>query len=136
MNHTVFLGLGSNQGDRMANMMAAIDAIGGLGTVEAVSGFMESEPWGYESDSTYLNAALRLRTELEPLALLGATQEIERQLGRTQKTGSDRVYRDRPIDIDILTYDDLEISLPNLVIPHPLMRQRPFVMKPLGEIGF
>lgn len=135
MTHTAYLGLGGNQGDRHANMQMAIEEIRKLGTVEAVSSFIVTEPWGYDSPNAYLNAALRLNTDLDPMSLLDATQDIELRMGRTVKTGSDGVYHDRPIDIDILLYDNLSLDTPRLKIPHPLMHQRDFVMQPLAEIA-
>lgn len=104
-----------------------------VGDVLALSGFYETEPWGFQSDNTFLNAALRLDTILSPLELLDATQQIEREMGRTQK--SNGAYHDRIIDIDILLYDDLVLQTPELTLPHPLMHERRFVMEPLAEIA-
>ena len=104
-----------------------------VGDVLALSGFYETEPWGFRSDNTFLNAALQLETALPPLELLAATQAIELEMGRTQK--SDGTYHDRIIDIDILLYDDLVMQTPALTIPHPLMHERLFVMEPLSEIA-
>lgn len=104
-----------------------------VGDVLALSGFYETEPWGFQSDNTFLNAALQLHTLLPPLQLLYATQEIEKEMGRKQK--SNGVYHDRIIDIDILLYDDLILQTPELVLPHPLMHERGFVLEPLVEIA-
>lgn len=104
-----------------------------VGDVLALSGFYETEPWGFQSDNTFLNAALQLETGLPPLELLKATQDIELEMGRTQK--SNGVYHDRIIDIDILLYDDLILQTPELTLPHPLMHERQFVMEPLAEIA-
>lgn len=103
------------------------------GDVLALSGFYETEPWGFRSENTFLNGALQLETSLSPLELLKATQQIEVNMGRTQK--SNGVYHDRIIDIDILLYDDLVMQSPELTLPHPLMHQRSFVMEPLAEIA-
>lgn len=103
------------------------------GDVLALSGFYETEPWGFRSENTFLNGALQLETSLSPLELLEATQQIEVDMGRTQK--SNGVYHDRIIDIDILLYDDLVMQSPELTLPHPLMHQRSFVMEPLAEIA-
>ena len=133
-DHCVYLALGSNMGDRHAIMSRAIDEIGRLiGVVERQSVFLETEPWGFDSPNRFLNACVRCRTTLTPREVLAATQEIERQLGRKSKS-TDGQYHDRPIDIDILIYDDLHIDEPDLHIPHPLMHERDFVMKPLREI--
>ena len=104
-----------------------------VGDVLALSGFYETEPWGFQSENTFLNAALQLETSLSPLELLKATQQIEVQMGRTQK--SNGTYHDRIIDIDILLYDDLILQTPELTLPHPLMQDRRFVMEPLLEIA-
>ena len=104
-----------------------------VGTVQRVSSFIETEPWGFESEHPFLNAACLVRTTLPPLACLEATQQIERELGRRRKS-HDGIYSDRPIDIDLLMYDDLTLSTPRLTLPHPHMHERDFVMIPLREI--
>ena len=132
--HTVYLSLGSNLGHRRRNIRRAIERIGELiGTVVRQSALFETEPWGFRSDHRFVNAAVCCTTLLTPRQLLEATQQIERELGRTQKSAGG-VYHDRLIDIDILLYDDITVSEPDLHIPHPLMHERPFVMVPLQEI--
>lgn len=138
-NHLVFLGLGSNLGDREENIREAIARIAEqIGAVEAQSAIYYSEPWGFDSSNTFVNAVVRIKTSLTPHRLLRATQRIERQLGKTAAHATERnvkpIYHDRPIDIDILLYDDLTINEPNLVVPHPRMHERPFVMEPLKEV--
>ena len=138
--HKVYLGLGSNLGDRNAHIEQAIALIHErVGEVVRRSSFIETEPWGFESENKFLNGVILCETELTPRQLLKATQKIERQLGRRKKSTDSRLltpvsYSDRPIDIDILLYDDLTIDEPDLKIPHPLMEQRDFVMIPLREI--
>ena len=136
--HKVYLGLGSNLGDRNANLERSIALIQErVGEVVRRSSFIETEPWGFESENKFLNAVILCETELTPRQLLKATQKIERELGRKKKSASSHIshlYKDRPIDIDILLYDDLTIDEPDLKIPHPLMEQRDFVMIPLREI--
>ena len=136
--HKVYLGLGSNLGDRNAHIEQAIALIHErVGEVVHRSSFIETEPWGFESENKFLNAVILCETELTPRQLLKATQKIERELGRKKKSASSHIshlYKDRPIDIDILLYDDLTIDEPDLKIPHPLMEQRDFVMIPLREI--
>ena len=105
-----------------------------IGPIVRQSAYYETEPWGFESSHAFINAVICVQTTLSPRQLLRTTQRIERQLGRRQKTGGDGIYHDRPIDIDILLYDDLHIDEPDLKVPHPLMQQRPFVMEPLSEI--
>lgn len=128
------MGLGTNLGDKEENIGEAVRRIGELiGTVECQSTLLVSEPWGFESENTFVNAALRCSTELEPMDVLEKTQEIERAMGRTQKS-VDGQYHDRIIDIDILMYDDLHIDTKTLKLPHPLMKERDFVMIPLEEV--
>jgi 2-amino-4-hydroxy-6-hydroxymethyldihydropteridine diphosphokinase len=132
--HKIYLGLGSNLGNRKENLAYAIRSIGErVGKVLRVSSFIETEPWGFESENTFVNAVILCETDLTPRQLLGATQKIEREMGR-QKKSTDGGYSDRCIDIDILLYDDLRVDEPDLQIPHPLMLKRDFVMIPLREI--
>lgn len=127
----IYLSLGSNLGDRHALLLSAIEElIGKVGPLIAASSFIETEPWGFESDHPFLNAVVHMRTDLTARELLATTQGIERSLGRTEKTGCNG-YADRTIDIDILLFGDEQINEPDLVIPHPLMHERDFVMKPL-----
>lgn len=133
--HTVYLALGSNLGRRAEALREAIRRISeSIGKVDRQSSFIETEPWGFESAHRFLNAAVRCRTRLSPREVLQQTQAIEQQMGRTRKTDAAQGYSDRPIDIDILLYDDLHLQEPDLVIPHPLMHERDFVMIPLREI--
>ena len=133
--HQVYLGLGTNLGDKEANLKAAIEEIRKrVGEVTSLSAFHASEPWGFESENLFLNAVCCVSTNLSPIDVLHTTQEIERELGRLKKS-INRIYSDRVIDIDILLYDDLHIDTPELTIPHPLMWQRDFVMIPLREIA-
>ena len=134
IEHYVYLGLGSNLGDKRENLACAIRLIGErVGKVLRVSSFIETEPWGFESEHTFVNAAILCETELSPRQVLCATQKIEREMGRKHKS-VDGHYADRVIDIDILLYDDLRVDEPDLQIPHPLMLKRDFVMIPLREI--
>lgn len=132
--HTVYLSLGSNLGDRKATMRRAIGLLNErAGSVDRQSSFIETEPWGFESTNKFLNMCVRLLTTLSPEQLLMATKQIERELGRTQKSVNGQ-YHDRPIDIDILMYDDVHLDSNDLALPHPHMQEREFVMKPLREI--
>lgn len=132
--HTVYISLGSNLGDKEQNLTSAISEIARrIGDITAQSAFLETEPWGFDSDNAFLNAAVCVETQLSPYELLHTTQQIERDLGRIQKS-EQGLYHDRIIDIDILLYDDLHIQTPELTIPHPLMQQRDFVLIPLKEI--
>ena len=132
---TMYLSLGTNLGDRRQNRASALDLIANeVGTILSASDIIETDPWGFESPHAFLNMAVKVETNLQPLQALHATQQIERRLGRDKKT-ADRQYHDRLIDIDILLYDDLVMDTPELTIPHPLMYQRPFVMEPLSQIA-
>ena len=130
----MYLSLGSNLGDREATMRRAIGLLNErAGSVDRQSSFIETEPWGFESTNKFLNMCVRLLTTLSPEQLLMATKQIERELGRTHKSVNGQ-YHDRPIDIDILMYDDVHIDSNDLTLPHPHMQEREFVMKPLREI--
>ena len=132
------MGLGSNLGERKEQLCRAIALIGErVGEVIRQSSFIETEPWGFESENKFLNAVILCETTLSPRQLLRTTQQIERDMGRKKKANGkslNRKYTDRPIDIDILLYDDLTVDEPDLKIPHPLMHERDFVMVPLREI--
>lgn len=130
----VYLSIGTNLGDKEANLHRAINEIERrIGPVRAQSAFITTEPWGFESRNNFLNAAVCIDTEMSPLELLHATQQIERDLGRTTKSAAG-TYSDRIIDIDILLYGREHIETPELTIPHPLMQERDFVMIPLNQI--
>jgi 2-amino-4-hydroxy-6-hydroxymethyldihydropteridine diphosphokinase len=132
--HIAYLGLGSNMGDKEKHLRKAILEIQRLaGDVVRQSAFYVSKPWGFQSENDFVNAVVACRTSLTPRRLLHITQQIEREMGRTEKS-VDGHYHDRIIDIDILLYDDLHIDYPDLKIPHPLMQQRDFVMIPLAEV--
>ena len=135
----MFLGLGSNLGNREEHIRNAITLIGErVGQVVRQSSLIETEPWGFESAHRFLNGVICCETTLTPHEVLKATQQIERDMGKQRQHATQRsksaIYHDRPIDIDILLYDDLPIDEPHLKIPHPLMHERDFVMIPLKEI--
>lgn len=131
----VYLGLGSNTGDKEQTLMRAIDLLSlALGSQPTLSSIIESEPWGYESDNSYANCVAAFDTALTPTQLLDTTEAIEKQLGRTQKS-INGVYSDRTIDIDILFYGDEIITTPRLTIPHPLLHKRDFILSPMKEIA-
>ena len=132
--YKVYLSLGTNLGNRKRNMREAIERIGEqIGVVERQSALYETKPWGYSSPNDFINACVLVLTSMAPRQVLEATQRIEREMGRTLKS-VDGEYHDRIIDIDILLIDDLQIDEPDLKVPHPLMKERDFVMKPLMEI--
>ena len=141
--------MGSNQGDRRKNIEDALSLLNiELGTpFKNVSSFMETEPWGFDSQEKFMNAAVLYELDMkkgynpeaEGLMILEICKDIERRLGRTGKPQYDdnggRIYTDRPIDIDILLFGDNRIDCEELNVPHKLMYERDFVMVPLKEIN-
>ncbi len=137
----VFIGIGSNLGDRAANIATAVAKMAELPQTEVVriSSIIETEPVGVACSTNsrqagqgkFLNGAAELETRLEPLELLAGLQEIERQLGRVRKER----WGERTIDLDMLMYDNEVIDEPGLQVPHPLMCEREFVLAPLAEIA-
>ena len=131
---TVYLGLGTNIGDRQRNMTTAVELLKKrVGDFLALSDLYETEPWGFESDNSFLNAVLVMRTDLGPMELLDATRAVEIEMGRIEK--SNGVYHDRIIDIDLLLVDDVIMETERLTLPHPLMHQRLFVMEPMAQVA-
>lgn len=129
----VYFSLGSNQGDRLKSLVMATKLIGNLiGKIIQYSPVVESEPWGFNADTTFYNLALMAETELTPQQVLAQILEIENSLGRKR---SGKEYSSRKIDIDILFYDDKQITENNLMIPHPLLHKRRFVLEPLAAIA-
>lgn len=129
-----YLGIGTNLGDKEQNILKTYDFIEkNVGRILRRSSIYKTEPWGFESKNEFLNTVICVETELTPRQLLTETQKIERLMGRTRKSRGGE-YHDRVIDIDILLYDDITVNEPDLVIPHPLMKEREFVMKPLKEV--
>lgn len=130
MSEVVYLGLGSNQGDREAHLRAAVERLRDRIDVEVVSSLYETEPVGYLAQGDFLNLALRARTDLDPEALLETLLRIETELGR------ERTFPNAPrtIDIDLLLYGDRVIDMPELMVPHPRMTGRAFTLLPLIEI--
>ena len=132
---TIYLGLGTNQGNKEENIRGAIEELSHLlGTPTAVATIIETEPWGFQSDNSFLKTVVAFKSTLAPEEILKATQEIERRLGRTKKS-IDGCYSDRPIDIDILLYGSRVIESEHLTIPHPLLHKRLFVLQPLAQIA-
>jgi len=127
----VYLSLGSNVGDRGANLRAAIERLGRFGRVVALSSFYETEPVEFSAQAWFLNCAAALETEKQPRQLLKAVLEVERRMGRRrmQKKGP------RNIDIDILLFADWIVETKGLTIPHPALHRRRFVLEPLAEIA-
>ena len=136
MKKLVYLSLGSNVGDRLANLQAAIDRLRAHGEIVAVSPIYETEPVEFTQQPDFLNCVVALETEKMPKQLLGAILEIERALGRKRaRAGTARVKGPRTIDIDILLFGSSVIETAGLTIPHPAMQERRFVLEPLAEIA-
>ena len=130
-----YLGLGANLGNKRKQLITALTLLAErAGDILAHSGFYETTPWGFQSAQSFLNVAVRMETFLSPFELLAMTQQIERELGRTAKSTVGQ-YADRLIDIDLLLYDDVVLQTPELVLPHPLLHKRLFVLQPLNEIA-
>lgn len=130
---TSYLSLGSNVGDRAKTLERAANELDNLGEIQLcrLSGFYHTEPVGMESKAWFVNCAAQITTTLSPLELLDRLEDLESSMGRKNKG-----YRkDRTLDIDILLYDDMIVSFPRLVIPHPEMANRRFVLEPLCEIA-
>lgn len=155
MTKALYLGLGSNQGDRQEYIHRAVSLLEKRWNTpcEALSSFYETEPWGRwkEDAAPFLNAAARFRipeaflrreagekTEDQALFLLSCCKAVERALGREETLETDgnghRIYHSRTIDIDLLLWGEERLDLPTLRIPHPLMDERDFVLKPLSEV--
>ena len=139
----LYLSLGSNLGDRKENIRKALEYLDEAFGVHysALSEIIETEPWGFDSANGFLNCCVlySLPKKMDGEAVLGICKETERRLGRTGGAefdgGGKRIYRDRTIDIDILFLGRERINSETLTVPHPLMRQREFVMVPLREIA-
>ena len=132
----VYLGLGCNLGNRRDSIEAAFRELEQLGSDFRSSSIFESEPWGYEDEKLYLNAACAMKTQLSPHELHRETLKIERAMGReTDKRKSGEPYRARRMDVDILFYGDLILSDDGLEIPHPRLHLRKFVLTPLLELN-
>jgi 2-amino-4-hydroxy-6-hydroxymethyldihydropteridine diphosphokinase len=128
---TVYLGLGSNLGDREANLRGALDKLGALGELVAVSSFYETEPVELLAQPWFLNCAVALETERMPKQFLSAILAIEQQMGRRRTVSKGP----RTIDIDILLFGKSIIDTAGLVVPHPALHERKFVLEPLAEIA-
>ena len=129
--HTVYLALGSNLGDRLANLKQAIVALPPQMEVSAKSSVYETPPWGYEDQPRFLNQVIKAKTYLDPEPLLKHLKRLEIALGRKESFPNGP----RLIDMDILFYDDLVLNTAALVIPHPRLHERGFVLLPLIDIN-
>jgi 2-amino-4-hydroxy-6-hydroxymethyldihydropteridine diphosphokinase len=128
---TVYLGIGSNMGDRQQNLAQALELLSSQSEIEQLSSIYETEPVGFKEQPFFLNAVCRISTKLSPEKLLSFIKEIEATSGRIPSFAN----APRPIDIDILFYNNSVIKNPDLTIPHPRLAERAFVLVPLAEIA-
>ena len=131
MIHKVYIGLGTNLGDRQVNLQHAIEALKPNVSLCRTSSIYETAPWGFTNQPNFLNQVLECETTLTPLRLLNFLKKIEKELGRVLNFR----YGPRLIDLDILFYDDLVLHTDQLEIPHPRLHERAFVLVPLAEIA-
>ncbi|MBS3897265.1 MAG: 2-amino-4-hydroxy-6-hydroxymethyldihydropteridine diphosphokinase [Dethiobacter sp.] len=129
----VFLGLGSNMGDRQRELNFAMESLHNHPDITLIKAapILETDPVGYVEQAKFLNTVVEIETALAPALLLAALQQIECDAGRVRTV----CWGPRTLDIDILLYDDLVLSEPNLIIPHPLLHQREFVLVPLAHLA-
>ena len=130
----IILSLGTNIGNKRENLNEAMRRISAFAEITRQSSIIETEPWGFESKNSFLNMVVVIETSLSPFELLDATQKIEREMGRTEKSVNG-VYHDRIIDIDIIDYNKIKMDTPRLILPHPRAHLRDFVMIPLKELN-
>ena len=133
MTHLASITLGSNIGDKVFNIKKAIDYVSKSVEVKRISNYYETEPWGYESKNSFVNAGIIIETIFSPEDLLAFLKQIEKKMGRQKTTGG---YQDRIIDLDILTFDHVTLSTTNLVIPHPKIAERKFSIVILKDLFF
>ncbi|MDP3703782.1 MAG: 2-amino-4-hydroxy-6-hydroxymethyldihydropteridine diphosphokinase [Candidatus Omnitrophota bacterium] len=134
MRNRVFIGVGSNEGDRLAHISQAIKALGAVDGIQVVqmAPIIETEPVGAPPQGPYLNTVVELDTTLEPVPLLGVLKHIERALGRVP---SSQRWGPRPIDLDLLLFGDQVIHTAELTVPHPRLHERMFVLEPLAQLA-
>ena len=131
-----YLNIGSNLGNKADNLQQAVSLLEKALVVSAkVSSTIESEPWGFDSNNTFMNVGVMIESNIEPLEMLKIVQKIERDLGSEAHRNDDGSYCDRIVDIDIIAVDDLVINTPELTIPHPRMHLREFVLRPMQELA-
>lgn len=129
--HTTWIAFGSNQSDPVAQLLRARQTLAAVLQEEAASPLYRTPPWGYANQPNFINAVIRYRTDLSPLALLALLQKVEQAQGR------ERPFKNAPrtLDLDVLLYDDLRLNLPQLTVPHPAMCGRAFVLCPLADLN-
>lgn len=132
-NKLIYIGVGTNIGDKLANIRHAIDELNSSGIhVIRTASVYETPPWGFEADEWFLNTVFECTSELIPPDCLKTLQFVEKKMGRERKHG--KGYESRIIDLDILLYKDLQINTPELIVPHPYITERQFVISPMFEL--
>lgn len=134
MNEKVFIGLGSNIEPRLTYLNKAIERIEKNHEIVSIADFVETEPWGFEAATLFLNTVIEIKTNANPRELLLELQSIENELGRTSKSAN-QSYTSRTIDLDILYFNREILVSPDLTIPHPEIHKRLFVLEPLRQIA-
>ena len=133
LNGEIILALGSNLGNREENLSKSISLIEkNIGKVTKISKYYENEPVGFDSKNSFINLCIKVETSKEPLEILNEVKSIEKSLGR-KKTKKE--YEDRPLDVDIILFNDFNMTSEDLIIPHPRYTSRPFVLVPMCDIG-
>ncbi len=129
-----YINIGSNLGNRLMNLTRAVSAIEKKFGWFELSHHIESEPWGFESKNKFLNVGMAFISDLQPLEVLHILQDIEASINPTSHRNADGSYKDRIIDIDIMAADGVEIKTPELTLPHPHLKDRPFFLEPYIEL--
>jgi len=129
--HTTWIAFGSNLSDPVAQLLCARQTLATVLQEDSASALYCTPPWGYADQPDFINAVIRYRTDLPPLALLALLQRVEQEQGR------ERPFKNAPrtLDLDVLLYDDLYLDLPQLTLPHPGIRERAFVLYPLADLN-
>ena len=133
MTHLASITLGSNIGNKIFNIKKAIDYVSKSVEVKRISNYYETEPWGYTSKNSFVNAGIIIETICPPAELLVFLKQIEKKMGRVRTEGG---YHDRIIDLDIMTFDHVKLNTTNLVIPHPKIAERKFSIVILKDLFF
>ena len=129
-----YINIGSNLGNRLMNLTRAVAAIEKHFGWFELSHHIESEPWGFNSKNKFLNVGMAFISELQPLEVLHILQEVEASINPSSHRNADGSYKDRVIDIDIMAVDGVEMSTPELTLPHPHLEERPFFLEPYNEL--
>ena len=131
-HNQISLLLGSNLGDKVGNIFRAEKEMCRFLNIVKYSSFYKSKSWGYQSENSFVNRAILVESIYSPIQLLNKIQAVEKKLGRIKS--QNKGYQDRIIDIDIITFNDEQITLPNLIIPHPRIAERKFTILPLLDL--